>query len=262
MRLTEQHAPTHRADPAAAMLALARAEARRLGRHPLMLAGFAVGVFVAVVAWRGGTSDLETHGSLAGQIVLPLATATLIACQLVSARAARDSVEGSDDALPLSPARRTAALLIAGLVAPVMALAIMAPFWAFMLGPDLARTVDGGRWHADVFDLAQPLVLILAMAWLGVGLGRLNTWTPGAVVVALILTWSPLVWVNPMIAIDAATGDPYRDTLASIPWQVGFLAGLAFVGATLALTTQRVRGMRVALPAAVAVTTLAGIVRF
>jgi len=221
-----------------------------------------IGVIIGTIAWRGGNSDFDMRGVLAGDAALPLATATLIVAQLISSRGARGAIEGPDDALPMRPGHRITAVLLASMAAPGLALLMMASLWASLLGPDLARTIDGVGWRADAFDLAQPLVLVLGMAWLGVGLGRLNRWVPAAVLLALTLTWSPLVWVNPLIVIDPAVADPHRDTAAAINWQVAFLSGLAVTGAALAFLRAGVRPARLALPVAVLLTAAAGVARF
>jgi len=242
------------------VLTLAGVEARRFAQHPLFLAGLLIGMVIGAVAWRGGNSDFEMQGILAGQPVLPLAAATLMVGQLIASRARRDRVGGGDDAYPVATEQRVAALLLAGLVAPAAALLLMAPIWLGLLGLDLTRSIDGVAWRPDLLELLQAPTLLLGMAWLGIGVGRFHHWTPFAVLFALTLTWSPLTWVNPMIAIDPAVGDPSRDVLASTGWQVAFLLGLAAIGA--ALARARTRMMWVAVPATVTATAAAGIARF
>jgi hypothetical protein len=102
---------------------LARAEMRRVTRHPLI----GVGIGLTILAGRffvGRATDLYQEDALLGLLVWPLAGMTLIVANLAASRSRRHDVEELFEATPASPATRTIAHLLS-LAGPVLLAAFL-----------------------------------------------------------------------------------------------------------------------------------------
>src|SRR5262249_7635507 len=105
------------------VLSLARAESRRLLRHPVLLVGLTLSVVRLATErdispahvgyhWYSGSVG-GTYMDLAGSALLWLALATLVSSNLAALRSRRDRTEETYDSLPADAHARTAAQLLA-----------------------------------------------------------------------------------------------------------------------------------------------------
>ena len=261
------------------MLALAAVESGRLLRHPAVLAGTALSVWL-LWRWGRGTVPVLHYADIATQFPLaPLAAAALLATNLAVLRPHRDGAVDLYGATRLSLARRTLAHLLS--VLPLAALG------GVLVAADLAwlASVPGSVGTPHTAEAAPGPALILLGGWLGVQLGRV--WRSVAVaplvlvglaVVSLIILelhvgghdQRPWTWLGTLLR--PVTIDPPPAALLGRPasWHLIFLLGAAAVLGALAVwrsqAQARLRGRAQAvtgtfLVAALAVTTGAAVVQ-
>jgi hypothetical protein len=263
---------------------LALVEARRLLRHPFVIAGLALAV-VAVAT--GARRDGQTQTFLLmGLAVLPLALGTFAAANLAALRSRRDGAEELLDTLPEGAETRTGAQLLAVVAIVPVAIALLAgAHLLFGAGEGLIIAADGTRRAPALIELAQGPLLVLALGAVGVLLGRLAPIAPlGLLLIVVIVfaevplaSWAPDTawrWAVPLVNDAIMVPDTWgacepasrfdcgmvdRYDVAALGWHLVALAGLA--GAASAAALVRGRGVRIGLAAGatalVALTTLA-----
>ena len=166
------------------MLALTAVESGRLLRHPAVLAGTALSVWL-LWRWGRGTVPVLHYADIATQLPLaPLAAAALLATNLAVLRPHRDGAVDLYGATRLTLARRTLAHLLS--VLPLAALG------AVLVVADLAwlAGVPGSVGAPHIAEAATGPALIVLGGWLGVALARV---------------W-PSVAVAPLVLVGLAAG--------------------------------------------------------
>ncbi len=228
------------------MLLLAgRAEAGRLMRNPLVLAGLLVS---AALLWinRGSQVPLWWAADIGiGTALLPLAGCVLIAAHLAAGRDRRDAMTDLYESYPAPPAVRTGGLLlgVCGPVALAAALTGAAVGWLDSLG-----AVGSPR----LWVLAAGLLLVALGGVAGVALGR---WLPhpmtgilvvvvlGVIEIDLVLSYSEPIhlpggveWLFPWSQNGALlTSIPGVTVPYPPPAHLAELAGLIGLGCVAAL---------------------------
>lgn len=243
---------------------LAVVEARRLLRHPFLLAGAALSVVaIAVSVPREG--QLQSF-MLMGLAVLPLAFGTFLAANLAALRSRRDGAEELLDTLPRDVRTRTGAQLLAVLAAlPIGVALLAAAYLLFGAGDGLVISAIGERRVPAAVELAQGPLLLLALGAVGVLLGRVAPVTPLALllVVAIVVlevplaAWTPdtqwrwaMPLVNNMIAepggwtsceprMDRDCGIVDRFDTVAMAWHLVALAVVTTVASAAALAAGR-----------------------
>lgn len=241
------------------MLALARVEGRRLLRHPIVLAGAALGAIFAVTfadaADIGGDYFL-----LVGPALLPLAVATLIAVNLAALRSRRSDTGDLYTSLAARAEVRTMAHLVSIAWPVALAAALVAAGFVY-LGAAGGLVVDpeGRRAVPSLYELAQGPAAVAALGVLGLALARWVPYLPVAPVLSVgllalelpLTTWNiqdAKAWfapvVNPAVSAEGSSwpcssdqGWPCvleRFASGSVGWHLLYLAGAAAVLAALA----------------------------
>ncbi|CAA9283295.1 MAG: hypothetical protein AVDCRST_MAG41-3765 [uncultured Corynebacteriales bacterium] len=252
--------------PARATVSLARIEAGRLLRHPLVVlaAAFAVAVWVGEYVSGAAVSEypiLSVADRGTQYALLPLAAATLLAGNAATLRAHRHGTTAQYDVLALAPWRRTAAHLWS--VVPVSVLA------AALAGLHLAQLGLSGAAasRADWAEVATGPALVLLGGLAGVLLGtvvRSAVAAPLSLVLLAVVTFvlvtpssrlsvRPVRWWGP-VALEATSGQPLPAALQGRPagWHLVYLLGFSVLAAGLALGRRAPR-MPVAVGVAVGV---------
>lgn len=236
----------------AVVLALGRVEARHLLRHPLFLAGAALGLLLSLPGPFLQAPVLHRDDIDTAFWLLPLAGATLLVVNLAVLRARRHDTTELYESLPASPSARTGGHLVSlGAAAVVAALVVVAAV-AYMVAL-------GGIWAPSAAELATgPAIVVLAGA-LGVLAAR---WAPSPTVapvlalgaVAASLSGS-LGWFAPWIGIDTM---PRELFIRPAGWHLLYLLGVAGLVAVAALwrhgTTPRLAVAGAAVVSLIAVT--------
>ena len=236
-------------------LVLARVEAGRLVRHPLLWLGLA-GTALAV----SGLFTFQTRVEIRVLVIdfFPLLIGAFAAIHLAVGRDRRAGMEELAHTLPAGPRTGTLAHLLASawLAAP-LAVAAVATVLA-RLGPD--RTLVGDdvlpstppvtlAWTPGVMELAQPALAIALVLVLAVAAGRWWRHAAAAFLIPLLLISNyglnahgvPLHRLSgPRWAPDSVAGHTAGEFLGYVgTWQLGwhavFLAGYLAVAAALAL---------------------------
>jgi|1186.fasta_scaffold429661_2 hypothetical protein len=186
----------------AAALPLARVEARRLARHPLLGLGVLLSLILLVAA--SGSNGAAQAAEIGGMGSFPLAAGTLLAANAAALRSRRDGTDELFSTLPGSAQTRTSAQLLALLVVvPIAAALVGLMYVAFGAADGLVIAQDGRRHVPVAVELAQGPVAILAMGALGILLGRRmpSPLVAAPVVVALLALEIPLaVWGSHAVA--------------------------------------------------------------
>jgi hypothetical protein len=149
---------------------LARADARRVLRHPAFVAGVLVTPLMLVAA----SSSDDTWRRLSGAIALalvPLGWLTIVAVNLLALRPRRTGADELFAALPAPQPVRSCGLL-ASAVVPVGAAAVLAGGWIVLLS-----TRDGFTGSPHWAEIAAGLLIVAGSVAVGVGTAR---WLPGA----------------------------------------------------------------------------------
>jgi hypothetical protein len=169
--------------------ALAAQEARRLMRHPVMLAAFGLLLFNVVDGVVTGTIPREAFEIVSSMSSFFPGVFGILAANLV---ATRDLRAGSQELLAPAPGRpgeRVAALCLASFVPALLALVIAAATNMYFLAD--GRFVDPpGLWH-----VMQSPATVLGGCLLGIMLG---VWLParGTAVIALVAMVAANVWLS------------------------------------------------------------------
>ena len=253
------------------VLSLARAESRRLLRHPFFLVGLTLSavrlaterdISPAKVGydWYSGSVG-GTYMDLGGAALLWLALATLVSLNLAALRGHRDRTEETYRSLPAGARSRTAAQLLA-VAWPFGIGAVLVGAGFLYVGADRGLFVDyAGRTAVPSrFELAQGPLVVLVLGVLGVALG---VWVPRFSVTLIVAfaifatEWifvfsvgvlSSLHWLVPLADPAEYTragahfppATPKEDGLAGFAvgaagWHLLYLTALAIVLAALAL---------------------------
>ena len=245
---------------------LARAEGRRLLRHPLVIVGAVMGSAIPVLAtWRFQVV-LNRDDSLTSEGLLPLAAAALIASHLATLRATRHGTTELHRSTPTPERAVTAGQLLAStfLALGALAVALLQLGYLFAIG--------GVGQPRPWVVLAGPAMVVFASC-VGVAVAR---WAPWPVAGPLALVGIAAVFIamansgsleTRRILLNLSPFVPAEMWLFSVSelsfrpaaTHVAYVMGLATVGAAVALL--RHPGRRVAalcLCAALAATALAG----
>ncbi len=247
---------------------LARADARRVLRHPAFIAGVLLTPLVLLAAtesentWRGVSA-----GTALG--LVPLGWLTIIATNLVTLRPKRTGTEELLAALPTPQPTRSSALL-ATAIAPVAVAAVLAIGWLA-----LVSTRDELRGSFEWEETAAGLLIVAGSVCVGVAVAR---WLPNAgfglaAVVATIIIQARFLDVTTW-PWDRLEGDPLRFLgflteptdvrsnfleLRPSGWHLAYLGGLVLIMAAVALAREGMRRpVGVLLGAGVLVTAGAG----
>ena len=239
------------------VVALARAEGRRLVRHPIVLASipFCAGTFV-LVTWNHAPV-LSRDDILTGLALLPFAGAVLLAAHLAATRSHRHGTDELYESAATTAAQRTAGHLASLLWPAGLSLVLVgaALLYLMALGPV-------GR--ADPVELLAGPSLVLFGGTLGVALSR--CWRAalagpvGVVAIAamqIFLVWqtsagraendpNPVRWLGPWVPI-AVSGDPARElVIRPSGWHLVFIVSVALLFGGIALLRAGVRAHAVA----------------
>lgn len=236
------HAPERVTRPSrrhAATGALASVEGRRLLRHPVVVAGGVLSVFLLLEATWGQAPVLQRDAVATGAALFPLAAATLLAVNLAVLRSRRHDTDELYTTLVTSPRQRTAAHW-ASVAWPV-------GLGAALVAADLAYLVALGAVGApDPFELATgPAIVALAGA-VGVLLARVAPSTAAAPLALVAFggvfvqtgvgyfsrTPSGWDWLQPWINLNAPA---LEVAVRPTSWHLVYLAGLAAVAGVAAL---------------------------
>lgn len=184
-----------------------RAEAARLCRSPLVLAGF---VASAVLIWwnsRNAVPQWTVWNVQIGSSLLAAAGPVLIAAQLAAGRVRRDGAELIYDSYPSSAGVRTVAALL-GLAGPLVLAAALtgaAVAWLELLGP-----VGAPRLAV----LAQGVMLVALAGAVGVALG---SYLPHPMAGLLSLAVLGTIEVDLLLPFGAPVQMP-ADVIWLFPW--------------------------------------------
>lgn len=265
---------------------LALAEARRLVRHPLVLAGLALSLAGGVAA---ALTPHEQAGELAfimlsGGGAWPLAVGAFLAANVTAARTRRHATAELEDTTVTGPAERTLGVLTATASLVLVAVVLLAVDVAMLRAWDgVAVRLEEGFVDRSMHpaELVQGPLAVGFMAVLGVAFGR---WVPSRLVGPLMLvpavvgffhaTWrfpssiwrfAPVMaheqqvgWIQVTpssgysIIADFAVGD--------LTWHLVYLTGLTVLVAAVAVARfARGRRVRLAVSAGIVLAVLGGI---
>ena len=234
--LLVQHVPSRRLAPrstggASLVLDLAGVHARRMLRQPVLLVGIAW--FVLGMGLGFPDTPYEEYSALTGMVVFFLGPLAFFAANLVASAERRSGADDWTPVLPMPPARRTTALLVACLAPAGLALALNVVL-LLAIGPgDTAMHVSA--WH-----MASVPLTVLGGAVLGVAVARLLPW-PGAPLLVMVSLVAANLWVasrEPYLGfyVDFAqwTGTDAIPALepGSGPWHVVYIASLVGLAAS------------------------------
>lgn len=257
---------------------LALAEARRLLRHPVVLAGLLLSLIASVAA----TADPDARAGglpflfLSGAAVWPLAVGGFLAANLAAVRTRRHGTVELEDTTVTGPADRTLGVLAAMAALTTLGLLLV-----------LVDTILFGAWDGlpvrlfegyvdramHPAELAQGPLVVTFMAALGVAVGR---WVPSRLLGPLMLvpavvgffqvTWrfdgiawrfAPVMVHEEQIAwVQVTPGSGYSIlggfATTDLTWHLVYLVGLTVVCAAVAVARFE-RSRRVASAAGVGV---------
>lgn len=238
--------------PAATVLALARIEAVRLLRHPLVLASVLLSCWLL---WRQARAELPVLYVLdveSQEALAPLAAMTMLAANLAALRSVRSGTEELYGSMRLSAVSRTLAHLVS--VLPLVALA------GLLVGAELAwlATDEYAAGAPSPAEVVTGPALVLFTGLLGVALARLAPFVAVApvVLVVILMLHGALVGAGGLGAIAPLTLD-----INSIPavsaavngrlagWHLLYLLALAALAACVALVRAGDRRIAVSLGA-------------
>ncbi len=165
---------------------LARVQARRLLRHPALLLSFAW--LIAGVGFGLPDTPYERYSHVTGVLIFVAGPAAFFAANLVATSERRSGADDWTPALPMPGARRTAAMLLAGVAVAGVVLVL-----------DLLILAVSGREPTDpalrwAHVAAVPVALLGAVV-LGVAVARLLPW-PGAPLVVMVGLVAANIWTN------------------------------------------------------------------
>ncbi|MEV6632498.1 hypothetical protein AB0M54_17295 [Actinoplanes sp. NPDC051470] len=274
--VTETRAGVRPGDPRRAMVALAKAEAVRLLRHPVTIAGILLFVGTQLYGWLSAGSDhypVLQYEDWSKQFtaLLTLGGAALVAVNLAALRAHRHGTTAVFDTLVLPAPWRAGAFLLS--VLPYSA--VVAVLTGGRIG--LLAAVPGAAGRPNPFELALYPAAVLLLGAVGVLLAR---WLRAAIVAPLLLmgltavtfagalpstpgaTW--LRWLLPVALEEPPMPLPVdlmaRPAGRHLVYVLGLVALVAV--AVLAVTGARGRRLTAAGAAGLSVAVLAGSAQF
>jgi hypothetical protein len=213
---------------------LARVHAIRMVRHPILL----LGLIWYVVGMGIGLPDtpFEQYAAVTGVIVFLAGPPAYFAANLVASSGRRSGVDEWTPSLPMRPAHRTAALLLACL-APATVAAVV------NLGMLLALNLDGLLMPIAWQHIVSVPVVVFGGAALGVAIARLLPWTgvPLALMVGLVAfnAWLPSAYSQLGFYVDFADWTDTNAIPAMVPgspsWHLVYLVALCGLAASGAL---------------------------
>jgi hypothetical protein len=178
------------------ILALARVEARRNLRSPLLLVAVAFSVLLALDTSSDWSGEMYSYLPL---YFVPLAAGTFLLGLRSAGRDHRVDTPPLGEDCPVDETTRTAARLLGLAVCPALAV-------AGVLGVEVASRIEGGYWMGEglrrtdtalhtPFELLQPLALVALAGAAGVAAGRLfRHRTPVAVLAGALTFMFGGVW--------------------------------------------------------------------
>ena len=230
---------------------LARADSRRLLRHPAFIAGVVLTPLIILAATDGEHIWWKISTGIALGLV-PLGWLTIVAANLATLRPRRTGADELFSTLPAPQPVRTTAGLTAG-IGPVLVAAVVAGAAVLVV----ALTRDGLRGSPRWAEIAAGLLIVAGSVCVGVAVAR---WLPSAgfgvlAVVATFLlqarfldvaTWpwnrsesDPARFLG-FLAEPTAVRDPFLEFRPS-GWHLLYLAGLVVVMAGVALAREGMR---------------------
>lgn len=255
--------------PVPVVLGLARSEAWRLLRHPVMVAGFALWITFAVDTVLHPIKVVQASEIVDGMLSFFPGVPALLAAHMV---ATRDRRAGTGDLLATTPARaeeRVRALCLAALGPALVALLlnVVAFAWletsgSFAVTPPVAHVVQApltvlgacllgtmvGVWAPSP---VAPVLTMIAMVGLHVGVAERTT----AQLFAPLVMWADWGPYDGSVWVRWFPGDPV--------WHDAYvlgLCGLAAAGAVFRVAERRSRVLPLGL-ASLALTVVAGLVQ-
>lgn len=207
---------------------LARIEGRRLVIHPASLAGFGIAALGCAIVADGSRSDtrgLTDHGWVIYSAFALLADLVMVAANRIATRDRRYGLTEQHDAVPTTPTRRDAGVLV-GLVAP---LGVTLVALSLVIAYASSRAPVPGT---EVAVLLSVLPLMLTLGALGVAVAR---WAPSPFV-APALALGLYFWVpsDPQTPWQALMPLNPGDDARTVGWHAVYLLGLAVLFAALA----------------------------
>jgi hypothetical protein len=175
------------------VVALSGIETRRILLHPAFLGTMALFTLFVFVAVGGGGSAIRP-GMLALGLGVGIAAGGLLSTNLAAQRARRDHVLELYGSLPSAPEARTAGVLAAALLGPVLISAVFA-----VAGIVLLRSDENIGKYVDLALGVQFPLMVAALCAIGIGIAR---WIPGLMTAPIVLVahiMTPIVWAAPWI---------------------------------------------------------------
>lgn len=190
-----------RASAPARVWQIARAEGRRLVRHPLTLVGLALSAWMIYEVTRPLVPLMERDIVRLAATAAPLMITTLLVTHLATTRPRRDDTGELFATAPVPPSMRTAGLLVACMWPAALGL-------MFALAGTGYLYAIGGIGTPDLFDVAAIPAAVATAGVIGVALGR---WVPSriAATIAAIVLIGAHLWMDGNV-IDAAGGNISR----------------------------------------------------
>lgn len=215
---------------AALVVDLARTQGRRMLRQPAYLIAL---VWVVLGVGLGlPDTPYEKYSGVTGLLVFYLGPLAFFAANLVASSERRSGADEWTPALPMTPARRTTALLLACLLPAGVTLGLDLVLFSVVGQPDVILPVH-------LSHLASVPLLVLGAAVLGVAVARLLPW-PGAALLVMVGLVAANLWTSsrqPYLGLYVDFAD-WTDTDAvpgllpgSGPWHLAYLAGLVGLAA-------------------------------
>jgi hypothetical protein len=240
------HAPAWRRELHAAR-ELAVTEAWRLLRHPAVI--FALLYTVGVGAIESSWSVRDAYSLVTGLYGFFMGPFTFVAAHLVASRDRRNDVDTVTDTLPVSPRARTAGLLGAVALGPVVVTALLTVATRYLVElRGVSFVVTPSMW-----EMATCPLMVLGGGWLGIMVARWVPWTPAATLVLVALV-AFHVWISSRerLALLGAYvdwpvwGSDGKNWAGRLPgseqWHLGYLlclCGMAACGALVATRGRR-----------------------
>jgi len=238
-------------------MALARAEGRRLLRHPIVLASipFCVGTFL-LLTWNQAPV-LSRDDILTGLALCPLSGAVFLAAHLGATRSFRHGTDELYEGTVTTPAQRTAGHLLSVLwtIGPSVLLVVAGLLYLVALRavgrPDPVELLTG----PSLVVLGGVLGVALARWWRAALAGPVGVVALAAIEIFLVWQTSagrpendpnPVRWLAPWVPI-AISGDPPRELVVRPSgWHLVFIISLALLFGGIALLRAGVRAHAVA----------------
>jgi hypothetical protein len=224
------------------VVALSRIETRRILLHPAFLG--AMGLFtllVFVVVGEGGSTI--RLGMLAPGLGVGIAAGGLLSTSLAAQRARRDHVLELYGSLPSASEARTAGVIAAALLGPVLISAV-----ASIAGLALLRSDENIGTYVDLALSVQFPLMVAALCAIGIGTAR---WIPGLITAPIVLVahfMTPIIWAAPWILPT--------ESHARMGWHFAYVGSVIVLWSALAFLRDRrtiLRGLIVGVAFTVAI---------